>query len=273
MQHAYQVLSDEQERAWYDAHERDILRGGTGEAAGEDQYQGNMKVTTPEEITRMMGRFRSNVDYTDAPSGFFGFVRETFEQLAKEEEYAADYEYIHIPNYPSFGHKDDTYEGVVRDFYAAWDGFASVKSFAWLDVYRLSDAPDRYTRRLAEKENKKHRDDGRREFNDAVRTLVAFVRKRDPDTRPTHDLPKTRPRHSESFERHKRRGRGQNRTPSWSARRRSFPAGLQNDRRVSWRSPRKRLWKSTSSVWRATRPSRASASTRRTRRARSTRRR
>ncbi|KAF9701556.1 hypothetical protein EKO04_000501 [Ascochyta lentis] len=194
VQHAYQVLSDEQERAWYDAHEGDILRGGTGEGAGEDQYQGNMKVTTPEDITRMMGRFRSNIDYTDAPSGFFGFVRETFEQLAKEEEYAADYEDINIPNYPTFGHKDDDYEGVVRDFYAAWDGFASAKSFAWLDVYRLSDAPDRYTRRLAEKENKKHRDDGRREFNDAVRTLVAFVRKRDPrytpDTRSAEDKAK-----------------------------------------------------------------------------------
>ncbi|KAF3047603.1 hypothetical protein E8E12_010761 [Didymella heteroderae] len=194
VQHAYQVLSDEQERAWYDAHEADILRGGTGEGKGEDQYQGNMKVTTPEEITRMMGRFRSNVQYTDAPSGFFGFVRETFEQLAKEEEYAADYEDIDIPNYPSFGHKDDDYEGVVRDFYAAWDGFATAKSFAWLDVYRLSDAPDRYTRRLAEKENKKYRDDGRREFNDAVRTLVAFVRKRDPrytpDTRSAEDKAK-----------------------------------------------------------------------------------
>ncbi|KAF3005082.1 hypothetical protein E8E13_009733 [Curvularia kusanoi] len=194
VQHAYQVLSDEQERAWYDAHEADILRGGTGEGKGEEQFQGNMKVTTPEEITRMMGRFRSNVQYTDAPTGFFGFVRETFEQLAKEEEYAADWEGINIPNYPSFGHKDDDYEGVVRDFYAAWDGFASAKSFAWLDVYRLSDAPDRYTRRLAEKENKKYRDDGRREFNDAVRTLVAFVRKRDPrytpDTRSAEDKAK-----------------------------------------------------------------------------------
>lgn len=194
VQHAYQVLSDEQERAWYDAHEADILRGGTGEGNGEEQFQGNMKVTTPEEITRMMGRFRSNIQYTDAPTGFFGFVRETFEQLAKEEEYAADWEGVSIPNYPSFGHKDDEYEGVVRDFYAAWDGFASAKSFAWLDVYRLSDAPDRYTRRLAEKENKKHRDDGRREFNDAVRTLVAFVRKRDPrytpDTRSAEDKAK-----------------------------------------------------------------------------------
>ena len=187
-------MSDEQERAWYDAHEADILRGGTGEGKGEDQYQGNMKVTTPEEITRMMGRFRSNVQYTDAPTGFFGFVRDTFEQLAKEEEYAADWEGVNIPNYPSFGHKDDDYEDVVRDFYAAWDGFATAKSFAWLDVYRLSDAPDRYTRRLAEKENKKYRDDGRREFNDAVRTLVAFVRKRDPrytpDTRSAEDKAK-----------------------------------------------------------------------------------
>lgn len=194
VQHAYQVLSDEQERAWYDAHEADILRGGTGEGKGEEQFQGNMKVTTPEEITRMMGRFRSNIQYTDAPTGFFGFVRETFEQLAKEEEYAADWEGVNIPNYPSFGHKDDEYDGVVRDFYAAWDGFASAKSFAWLDVYRLSDAPDRYTRRLAEKENKKHRDDGRREFNDAVRALIAFVRKRDPrytpDTRSAEDKAK-----------------------------------------------------------------------------------
>jgi DnaJ family protein A protein 5 len=139
-----------------------------------------MKVTTPDELARAMGKFRGNVDYSDAPNGFFGFVRELFEQLAKEEEYAADYDGIDIPNYPSFGHKDDSYDDVVRSFYAAWAGFASAKSFAWLDVYRLSDAPDRYTRRLADKENKKHRDDGRREFNDAVRALVAFVRKRDP---------------------------------------------------------------------------------------------
>jgi DnaJ family protein A protein 5 len=139
-----------------------------------------MRVTTADDLARMMGKFRGNVDFSDSPNGFFGFVRETFEQLAEEEEYAADYEDIDIPNYPSFGHKDDQYEGVVRDFYAAWNGFATAKSFAWLDMYRLSDAPDRRTRRLMEKENQKFRDDGKREFNDAVRTLIAFVRKRDP---------------------------------------------------------------------------------------------
>jgi DnaJ family protein A protein 5 len=176
---AYEVLSDDQERAWYDAHERDILRGSTGDDTG-DHYQGDMKVTTADDITQMMGRFRGNVDFSDSPNGFFGFVRETFEQLAREEEYAADYDDLDVPDYPTFGHKDDGYEGVVRDFYSAWNGFATVKSFAWLDEYNPSLQPDRRYRRAAEKENQKIRDEGRRAFNDAVRTLVAFVRKRDP---------------------------------------------------------------------------------------------
>ncbi|KAG9192255.1 hypothetical protein G6011_10989 [Alternaria panax] len=176
---AYEVLSDEQERAWYDAHERDILRGSTGDESG-DHYQGDMKVTTADDITHMMGKFRGNVDFTDSPNGFFGFVRETFEQLAREEDYAADYDDLDVPDYPTFGHKDDEYEGVVRDFYSAWNGFATVKSFAWLDEYNPSLQPDRRYRRAAEKENQKIRDEGRRAFNDAVRTLVAFVRKRDP---------------------------------------------------------------------------------------------
>jgi DnaJ family protein A protein 5 len=159
------------------------LRGGTGEPGDEGDnapYEHNMRVTTADEISRMMGKFRSNVEYSDAPSGFFGFVRETFEQLAKEEEAAADWEGVDVPRYPSFGHKDDSFEDVVRDFYAVWNGFATKKTFAWKDKYRLSDAPDRRVRRLMEKENQKQREAGIREFNEAVRALLLFVRKRDP---------------------------------------------------------------------------------------------
>ncbi|CAI6338431.1 unnamed protein product [Periconia digitata] len=188
IQSAYQVLSDPQERAWYDAHEGDILRGAEG-GGGDEHYEYNMRVTTADEISRMMGRFRGSVDFSDSPNGFFGFVRETFEQLAREEAHAADYERVSIPDYPSFGHKDDTHEDVVRDFYAIWNGFATVKTFAWMDMYRTSDATDRRMRRLMEKENKKFRDDGIRAFNDAVRTLVAFVRKRDPRYTPDTKSP------------------------------------------------------------------------------------
>lgn len=180
IQAAHEVLSDPQERAWYDAHEGDILRGGAGEGGGENHYEHNMRVTTADDIARMLGKFRGNVEFTDAPNGFFGFVRETFEQLKKEEEAAADWKDVDVPNYPSFGHKDDTYEDVVREFYAAWSGFSTAKTFAWKDLYRVSEAPDRRVRRLMEKENQKSRDAARAEFNDAVRALLLFVRKRDP---------------------------------------------------------------------------------------------
>jgi DnaJ family protein A protein 5 len=179
VQAAYEVLSDPQERAWYDSHETSILRGDSG--AGEDTatYQ-NVRMTTADDLARLVRKFNSNVEFTDAPSGFFGFVRETFEQLAMEEEVAAQWEDVDVRAYPTFGHKDDTHEDVVKQFYSAWAGFATVKTFAWRDKYRLSEAPDRRIRRLMEKENNAERQDGIREFNEAVRVLVAFIRKRDP---------------------------------------------------------------------------------------------
>ncbi|KAK0290666.1 hypothetical protein LTR35_000098 [Friedmanniomyces endolithicus] len=180
VQAAYQVLSDPQERAWYDSHESAILRGDeVGEEDGVPTYE-NVRITTADDLARLVGKFNSGIDFTDAPSGFFGFLRETFEQLAKEEEIAASMEGDEAREYPTFGYKDDEYDDVVRGFYAAWSSFATVKIFAWKDKYRLSEAPDRWYRRRMEQDNKKFRQDGIREFNDAVRSLVAFVRKRDP---------------------------------------------------------------------------------------------
>lgn len=127
-----------------------------------------------------MRKFNAAVSFDDEPTGFFGISRETFEHLALEEEAAADFDNVDCPDYPTFGSSDDPYDSVVRPFYNAWAGFSTRKSFSWKDKYRLSDAPDRRIRRLMEKDNKKCREDAAREFNDAVRFLVAFVRKRDP---------------------------------------------------------------------------------------------
>jgi DnaJ family protein A protein 5 len=178
IQAAHEVLSDPQERAWYDSHESQILRGT--EAGTEDHYEHNVRVTTAEDIAAMLGNFHGRIDFSDSPKGFYGYLRETFEKLAREEEAAADWEGLDVPEYPPFGHKDDLYEDVVKEFYAGWAGFSTKKTFSWKDAHRYTDAPDRRIRRLMEKENKKLRDDGIREFNDAVRTLIAFVRKRDP---------------------------------------------------------------------------------------------
>ena len=192
VQVAYDVLSDPQERAWYDSHEGQILRGDAG--GGEDHFEHNMRVTTADDITRMLRKFHGGIEYSDSPSGFFGFLRDTFETLAREEVAAAEWEGLDIVEYPTFGHKDDTYEDVVRTFYNMWNGFSTKKTFAWKDKYRYSDAEDRRMRRLMEKENKRLREDGIREFNEAVRTLVAFVRKRDPRYTPNTQTDEERSR-------------------------------------------------------------------------------
>ena len=180
IQTAYEILSDPQERAWYDSHESAILRGDDG--TGEDNVPtySNIRLTTADDLARLVRKFNSNVEFTDSPSGFFGFVRETFEQLVKEEDAAANWDGGELYDYPSFGHKDDKYDDVVKRFYSAWSSFATIKSFAWRDKWKLSEAPDRWYRRRMEKENKDLRQEGVKEFNEAVRSFVAFVRKRDP---------------------------------------------------------------------------------------------
>ncbi|KAF2211127.1 hypothetical protein CERZMDRAFT_85678 [Cercospora zeae-maydis SCOH1-5] len=180
VQSAYEVLSDPQERAWYDSHESAILHGQDPQEEGAVPTYQNVKITTANDINNIVGKFNRNVDFTDSPSGFFGFLRETFERLAQEEDIAGQMEDVDNPDYPTFGHKDDDYPDVVKKFYAAWSGFSTVKSYSWCDKYRLSDAPDRFIRRRMEQENAKCRRDGRDEFNEAVRALVQFVKKRDP---------------------------------------------------------------------------------------------
>ncbi|PGG97835.1 hypothetical protein AJ79_09071 [Helicocarpus griseus UAMH5409] len=177
IQAAYEVLSDPQERAWYDSHRDAILTGD--DSSGGTQYSHNMKMTAAEDITKLIMKFNPRMEFSDAPSGFFGGLRETFEQLAREEELTCQWDGLEPVNYPSFGHRDDDYE-TIRPFYSVWSGFATKKTFSWKDVYRYSEAPDRRVRRLMEKENKRLRDEAIREFNDSVRSLVAFVKKRDP---------------------------------------------------------------------------------------------
>lgn len=89
--------------------------------------------------------------------------------------------------HPSFGYSTTPWVAPkasgtedARSFYTAWINFSTAKDFAWRDAWDLREAPDRRIRRLMEKENKKSRDDGRRDYNDTIRQLAKFLRKRDP---------------------------------------------------------------------------------------------
>lgn len=182
VQSAYEVLSDPQERAWYDSHRNAILRDD-GETH-ENHYEHNVRLTSAEDILNMSRSVAVGRDFSNSPSGFFATVRGFFETLAREEELVCGWEDLDPVSYPSFGGAADDYETKVRPFYAAWTGFATSKTYSWEDLYQYSEAPDRRIRRMMEKENKRFRDEAIHNFNNLVRSFVGFVKRRDPRFKP-----------------------------------------------------------------------------------------
>ncbi|KAG7832814.1 hypothetical protein KL943_004755 [Ogataea angusta] len=195
---AYDTLSDPQERAWYDSHKFQILMEDGDRELGDDNsaevYYAGLSV---DDITQYLNP-DLYIRMDDSISGFYAVAGVVLDRIASEEVSAGKKQKLPgfesykddtpIANacdpkellYPRFGKSRSDYGEVVRIFYKVWGNFASVKSFSWLDEYRYSSAPDRRTRRLMEKENKKIRDSARKEYNEAVRRLISFLKKRDP---------------------------------------------------------------------------------------------
>jgi len=167
VQQAWEILSDPHERAWYDNHREAILKGGIG----EDYKDDSINLFPYFSLSCFKG-------YGDDEKGFYTTYRNVFEQLAAEDaEFVKDSE--SDEEVPSFGDSQSSYEDVVGDFYAYWQSYNTKRSYAWLDPYDIREMRNRRILRIAEKENKKVRDKARRERNEQVRNLVAFVRKRD----------------------------------------------------------------------------------------------
>lgn len=167
IQQAWDTLSDSHERAWYDNHREAILKGGIGE-----DYK--------DESINLFPYFSASCfkGYNDDEKGFYAVYRNLFEKLVAEDaEFAKDGE--SDEEIPGFGDSQSSYEDVVHNFYAYWQSYSTKRSYAWLDPYDIRELPNRRIVRLAEKENKKIRDKARRERNEQVRNLVAFIRKRD----------------------------------------------------------------------------------------------
>ncbi|CUM65559.1 uncharacterized protein PRCAT00003205001 [Priceomyces carsonii] len=207
---AYEVLSDPQERSWYDSHKSLILRDDDiTENYGEDMIVPSISV---DEVMKYFNSSLYN-KIDDSLSGFYNVVERFFERLAAEEvthakfqglgeydKFRDDANNVNVLDesvllYPRFGRSNDDYVNKVKPFYNSWSSFQTIKTFNWKDEYRYSTAPDRRTRRLMEKENKRARDIARKEFNEAVRSLVSFIKKRDPRVKQgIKDLEATRKR-------------------------------------------------------------------------------
>ncbi|XP_068633850.1 dnaJ homolog subfamily C member 21-like [Battus philenor] len=165
VQNAYEVLSDPQERAWYDNHREQLLRG-----AGSSYNDDSLDVYPYFSPSCYKG-------FSDDPQGFYSVYSEVFSKLASEEtDFLDDPE--DVGKIPKFGNSTTPYEE-VHEFYAFWMSFSTNKSFVWLDQYELSQGDNRRVIKLMEKENNKIRQRARKERNEEIRRLVSFVRRKD----------------------------------------------------------------------------------------------
>jgi len=177
---AYETLSDPHERAWYDSHREAILRGqqpgkgGGGGGGGDDEQE-----VDPDGLN-LFQYFSAGCynDYSDAADGFYTVYASIFERLSGLEMDAQREAGHAETKSPQFGTSTSEAKD-VRAFYSHWQNFVSCRTFSFRDKWNLADASSRPIRRAMEKENQDARRQARREYNENVRNLARFARKRD----------------------------------------------------------------------------------------------
>lgn len=180
VQNAYEVLSDKHERAWYDSHKDSILKADSHQAGGSC-FGGTTKPADEEDLfTYFSARCYSG---WDGPKGFYGVYDALFEKLVQQEVRAAEQSgderaRTRSDDLPRFGHVESPWPA-VSGFYSEFLTFSTCKEFAWADEHNTASAPNRKVRRIMDDENAKKRKKLRRQYNETVRELAAFVRKRD----------------------------------------------------------------------------------------------
>lgn len=167
---AYEVLSDARERAWYDSHRTQILFSTSSASDGSSNL-----------VPDLFPFFSNSVfsGYTDSGKGFYKVYGDLFGRIYGSELSFAKKLGLDLPKEaPVLGKLECPYAQVTA-FYKYWLGFATSMDFCWVDQYDVMAGPNRKSRRLMEEENKKLRRKARREFNETVRGLAEFVKKRD----------------------------------------------------------------------------------------------
>ncbi|XP_058754603.1 DNAJ protein JJJ1 homolog [Vicia villosa] len=170
LQHAYEVLSDPKERAWYDSHRSQIL-------FSDPNSHSNSVV--PDLFSFFSNTVYSS--YSDTGKGFYKVYSDVFDKiLANEINFARKLGLgvDSVRQAPLMGNLDSPYTQVTA-FYGYWLGFSTVMDFCWADEYDAMAGPNRKSRRLMEEENNKVRRKAKREYNDTVRRLADFMKKRD----------------------------------------------------------------------------------------------
>lgn len=152
---AYEVLSDPQERTWYDNHREQILRGKNSD------YEDNcLDVFQYFTVTCFKG-------YGDDSKSFYAVYKDVFEKIAAEDSEFMDDE-IELDNVPKFGDSTSSYDEVVGPFYAWWSAYCTKRTYTWLCPYDIKEIKDRRILREIEKDMKKIVQKAKKERNEEV---------------------------------------------------------------------------------------------------------
>mmetsp|Transcript_36406 Transcript_36406/g.36792 ORF Transcript_36406/g.36792 Transcript_36406/m.36792 type:complete len:459 (+) Transcript_36406:136-1512(+) len=172
IQQAYEVLSDPQERKWYDDH-RDAILAGWSTSSSSENDTGDIMLFNVAAYMHP-GCYSS---YHNENGGFYQVFTSVFENIVSCELKQSE-RIIDLPS--NFGTSDTNWE-VVRLFYQSWESFSSALNFAWEDKYNSrEDGENRRIRRLMDEENKKGRKTAKKIYNSDILQLVSFIKRRDP---------------------------------------------------------------------------------------------
>ncbi|XP_044477250.1 DNAJ protein JJJ1 homolog [Mangifera indica] len=171
---AYEVLSDPKERAWYDSHRSQILFSDLNSSSNSG----------PNSVVPNLFSYFSNTafsGYSDSGTGFYKVYSDLFDKVFRNEINFVKKLGLGLDSVreaPIMGNLESPYSQVTA-FYNYWLGFSTVMDFCWVDQYDVMAGPNRKSRRVMEEENKKLRKKAKREYNETVRGLAEFVKKRD----------------------------------------------------------------------------------------------
>eukprot|EP00633_Aureoumbra_lagunensis_P006863 CAMPEP_0197317892 /NCGR_PEP_ID=MMETSP0891-20130614/49006_1 /TAXON_ID=44058 ORGANISM="Aureoumbra lagunensis, Strain CCMP1510" /NCGR_SAMPLE_ID=MMETSP0891 /ASSEMBLY_ACC=CAM_ASM_000534 /LENGTH=380 /DNA_ID=CAMNT_0042808095 /DNA_START=12 /DNA_END=1154 /DNA_ORIENTATION=+ len=173
IQSAYECLIDSHERKWYDSHREDILRGGNVDTSDDEE--------SPEEkVARREVNLWSYFS-TAAYDGFNGGDRSFYPVYQKAFQMIINAEQKEIFDYvgADFGTCDSDWDQ-VKAFYDEFIDFQSPRSFAAYDRWKIDADMPRHIRRAAEADNKRRRKAAKQCYQEMVRQLAQYCRKRDP---------------------------------------------------------------------------------------------
>ncbi|KAK2954669.1 putative Chaperone protein DnaJ [Blattamonas nauphoetae] len=158
VQKAYELLSDPQQRKWYEDHRDEVDNDIDPEDDGD-------AMNFPIDVDALIAQGSSSL-FSASPDGFCQLFGNAFREISKWNGTEG--------KDPEFGLSNAS-DASVKQFYSFWSSFKTKRTFSWKDQYDVRRAENRYVRRAMEKENLKERQKGRTEANANVSQLVSYV--------------------------------------------------------------------------------------------------